>query len=537
MPRRKRKTSLLTPTKSTKTEEGFLVFENFKSGTIFRKEVLPENVDNYHAVVIGAPYLYKHISGEYISGVDTPYPLLSALPTSLIPLATGDGKVVFLLRPTTPNDGRFFYVATTTGRVKAMKIDGVARDLGQPKANPTNPYETSLAIYTDKIFFVHPSATSIYHIPETTTGTTWTAVGGFNSPKFATTFSFYLYIADKNSASDPNRRLVRVLNTSYTILGSLDLGGNWDVIDISNNNERFLVVYAQPYGIKAGQVAFLWDGGYQNRPFHVLRLPGYYVGSVNYMGAYLIFLQVGTSLNVYELSGFALKFIDSFPAVQIDDTALPSQRFSVWGNYIFMSSLKQGSGYPDISLETKIPVYNILEKELIFLPLITDPPLSSGAKCVLVTSDLNNNLRVIGAPDVADKVVSILFLPDGIFDVYENNTAVPYQTGKTAEYYSNIINFIRPVKINRVDVYYGRPPTDSRDYWQIELHSINENTNETFDALFRIDINSQSNYMRFDNVGLIGNKFVMFAKLYNISGKFRGNLKRVIINFSYLNAS
>lgn len=513
MPRRKKSTTLI---RKTKDFGGVISLENFGYSTVFQRQ---EAIDGefLHRLVSSPTYLFKIVNGSTITDLqDVSYPLLTPFPLQTINLASGDGKVVAFSQPNIANDSRILYVATNSGRVKALSLTGIARDLGRP-VNLTNNYETTILTYLDKIFFINPQSTSIWHIPENTTGTTWTAIGGLNSPKFGLTFSFYLYVVDKNASADANRRLIRVYGTGLTLLGSFDLGTYWDILDVANNNNKFLVIFAQPVGTSANQYAFLWDGSYQNRHFHSIRLPGRYVGSVNYMGAFLVFLQVGSDLKLYEMSGYSLNFIDSFPSVKINETCLPSQRFQVYGNYVlFPVSLK------DLNLNG-ILFYNILEKESVFIKAETAEITS-----LVVNTDLGNNVRVFYSDDASDIIKTSIIFPSGALDDYTGG----YKTA-TDEllYISNKINFLVKTIIDKVEVFYGVKPSNSTDKIKITITGFDTRLNTSVSQDLIIDQSAQDYYMVFNEVGVTGDQFQI--KIYTTnSSNFRTTLKRLLIHYS-----
>ncbi|GIW67871.1 MAG: hypothetical protein KatS3mg096_739 [Candidatus Parcubacteria bacterium] len=519
MPRRKQEQlSQFRVRQSRKDIGGVILLENFAYSTIFQRQ---DGADGkfLHRAIISPSYLYKIVNGSTIADLqDVSYPLMTPFPLETIPLTTGDGVVVSFYQPNIANDNRILYVATNSGKVKALSLTGVARNLGQP-VSLTNNYDTTILTFTDKIFFINPTSTSIWHIPENTTGTTWTAVGGLNSPKFGITFSTSLYVADKNASGDANRRLVRVYNTGYVLQGSLDLGTTWDILDIVNNNNKFILIFAQPVGTSANQYAFLWDGSYQNRYFHAIKLPGKYVGSVNYMGAFLIFLQVGADLKIYELAGYALNFIDSLPSIKVNEKCLPSQRFTVYGNYVcFPVFLK------DLDLKA-ILMYNILEKEAVLIKGETSEIIATA-----VNSDLNGNIRIFYSDDVADRIKTSIIFPSGALDDYTGNFKV---ITDELIYISNRITFFNRVSIDKVEVWYGNKPANATDRIKINFQGIDTrlNTTDTVDLIINQD--SQSNYVLFDAVGVRGDQIQVRIYTTN-SATFRTTLKRMLIYYSNL---
>lgn len=517
MPRRRK-------SKISGTENNVLVLENFNRGTVFSRESSP-NEEFLHRLIISPTYLFKIADGSYLTDMgDTTYPLISSLPEGTIGLNSGDGKPVFFLSPSITNDDRVIYVVTNSGRVRALSISGVARNLGQP-VSLNNNYQTSLILYSNKIFFINPSSSSIYYIDENTTNTTWSSITGLYSPYLAETFSVYLYLADKNNSSDVNRRLVRVYGTSFSLLGNLDLGSSWDILDIVNNNNKFIVIFAQTHGIKSNQSAFLWDGSYQNRYFHAIKLPGYYVGSVNYMGAFLIFLQVGSDLKVYELSGYSLVYIDSFPSISVPTNLLPKQRFSVWGNYIvFPAKIK------DLNINGFL-MYNILEKEVIYFSTSSGNEVLGG----VLSSDLNGNILYFFTIDVIDTVYKRIIYPPTSLDSYvqtNGNSSFRVITDDLL-YVSNKINFFNRVKIDKIEVFYGKKPNSINDKIKINLWLLDERLNKTNSLDIVIDNSKDDYYFVTTDLGLIGNKLVVKA-YYSNSTSFITNLKRIVIYYTQL---
>ncbi|MEM7818886.1 MAG: hypothetical protein QW403_01955 [Candidatus Aenigmatarchaeota archaeon] len=502
-------------------EEQVFVLENFNRGTIFSREVA-YNEEFKHRLIASPTYLAKFVDNSYINDMgDVFYPLLSNFPLSSISL-TNFGKVVYLLSPSISNDNRILYATSDTGKVLALSINGVARDLGQP-VTLTNNFQTTLILFADNIIFVNPMATSLYRIAENTTGTSWTPISGVNSPRLGETFSVYFYISDKNSSTDENRRIIRVYGTGFSQIGYMDLGSSWDILDIVNNNNKFLVIFAQIKGNKGIQYAFLWDGSYQNRYFHAIKLPGYYVGSVKYMGSFLIFLQVGADLKVYELYSYSLRYIDSFPSVMVPTMLLPKQRFSIWGNYI---------AFPvkiyDLNLNGFL-MYNILEKEVIFIR-----GGSNEIKGLLLSSDLGGNIRCFFTDTSDNTVYHTLLVPLGSLDSYlQQNGLSTFDTQENLLYVSNKIVFYNRISIDKVEIFYGNKPPDNNSSIRLEINGLDERNNTTEQVSLIIGQNHQNNYAFFDQIGVKGNKFIV--KVYSASnGSFKTNLKRIVFYYSLL---
>ncbi|MFH8086891.1 MAG: hypothetical protein QW609_03665 [Candidatus Aenigmatarchaeota archaeon] len=452
---------------------------------------------------------------------DVFYPLLSNFPLSSISL-TNFGKVAYLLSPSISNDNRILYVVSDTGKVLALSINGVARNLGQP-VTLTNNFQTTLALFANNIIFVNPMSTSFYRIAEDTTGTSWTPISGVNSPLLGETFSVYFYLADKNVSTDENRRIIRVYGTSFSQIGYMDLGSSWDILDIVNNNNKFLVIFAQIKGNKGIQYAFLWDGSYQSRYFHALKLPGYYVGSVNYMGSFLIFLQVGADLKVYELYSYSLRYIDSFPSIIVPTVLLPKERFTVWGNYIsFPVKLN------DLNLNGFL-MYNILEKEIIFVRGSLNNIIG-----LLISADLEGNVRCFFSDNSNDVVYHKLLIPFGSFDNYlQQKGLTSFDTQENLLYVSNKIVFFNKISIDKVEVFYGNKPPDNNSSIRLEINGIDERNNTLEQVSLIIGQNHQNNYAFFDQVGVKGNKFIV--KVFSTSnGNFKTNLKRIVFYYSLL---
>lgn len=513
MPRKRKKAQI--------PEEQVFALENFNRGTIFLREVVYDE-EFRHRLIASPSYLAKFVDSSYINDMgDVFYPLLSNFPLSSISL-TNFGKVTYLLSPSINNDDRILYVVSNSGKVWALRINGLARNLGQP-VTLTNNFQTTLLLFADNIIFINPMSTSLYRIAENTTGTSWTSISGVNSPLLGETFSVYFYIADKNATSDENRRIIRVYGTAFSQLGTMDLGGSWDILDIVNNNNKFLVIFAQTKGNKGIQYAFLWDGSYQNRYFHAVRLPGYYVGSVNYMGSFLIFLQVGADLKVYELYSYSLRYIDSFPSVMVPTMLLPKQRFSVWGNYI---------AFPikiyDLNLNGFL-MYNILEKEVIFIR-----GGSNEVKGLLLSADLEGNIRCFFTDTSDNTVYHTLLVPSGSLDSYiQQNGSSSFDTQENLLYVSNKIAFYNRIAIDKVEVFYGNKPPDNNSFIRIEINGFDERNNVSEQASLIIGHMHQDNYALFDQVGVKGNKFVI--KVYSASnGTFKTNLKRIVFYYSLL---
>jgi hypothetical protein len=348
MPRKK--------TTKKKTEAGVVVLENFHQQTIISREVEP-NSEFMHRFILSPTYLFKYADNPTLDDYgDVSYPLYANLPSTTLSLTSGIGYITAYCSPSNANDSRIVYVATSKGKVLALSKTGIARDFGTPASLSASQDETTLARYSGKLFFINPSQTSLYYIDETSTGTTWSTITGLISPKFGETYSTNFYVADKSSSSNNYRNLIKVYGTGLSQLGQLDLGAGLDIQDIVNNNNRLMVLIANPANVFTEQYMFLWDGMYSNRPFHVLRLPGIYLGSINYSGAFFIFLKQGNAVYVYELAGYALRMIDIFPQTDVLTKLNPAYRFSTYGNYMFFPAYNKNDNFSFIA------IYNIFEK-------------------------------------------------------------------------------------------------------------------------------------------------------------------------------
>jgi hypothetical protein len=515
-----------TRKKTTKSEFGVLVLDNFSKSSFVKREVSFDS-DLLHRLVLSPSYLFKFADNpSFLDYGDKPYPLLSHLPSTTINLPSGSGYPTAYMTPSNVNDSRIIYIATSTGKVFALSQTGVARNFGQPATLTTLQNETTLAKFIGKIFFINPSQTSIYHIDETSTGTSWTSLSGFVSPKFGLTFSVYFYVADKSASTNPFRNLIKVYGTSLSQVGSLDIGQNKDIQDIVNNNNRFLVVIANDANVFTEQYMFLWDGSHQNRPFHIVRLPGIYSGSVVYGGAFFIFVRYGNSTYIYELAGYVLRLIDILPNIVINETFLPQYRITSYGNFIIFPAVIK-----DLNLNCLI-LYNVFEKETMALYASDLTNTIYGVWSIL---DLAKNFRVFYNSNEADKIYHRLVLPNEGMNSYETNQGVnSFQQIPVPSYYSNVINFFRRIMINRVDVFYGNKPTGTNKI-DILLRTIDEYQGQTTfnEQTLTIDNQKMDNYHIFDAVGLIGNRLEIRVSI-TTDGSFRGGLKRVIIYYSPL---
>jgi|GEM_PF-2760641 len=526
MPRRKQQTPLLKEIRETKKTTqrsgGVIVLENFSFSTLFKRET--NTTDYLHYLIASPSFLFKDVDFSQITDMgDVRYPLLCQLPKSELSLTSGIGYPVANYLPSNYQDERILYSAFSTGRVLALKKSGVARDLGTPLSNPSLPNETSLATFIGKLFFVNPSSTSVYHIPEDTTGTSWTSLTEFNSPKFAVPFSVYLYIADKSSSSVQNRQNIKVYGTSLTLTGTFDLGTNWDIIDIGNNNNKFLVIIASPLGVKTNQYLFYWDGSYQNRYFNAIKLPGLYLGSLSFQGTYLIFLKTGNNTKIYEISGYALKYLDTFPNTSVNTTLLPSARFSSYGNYVFFIVKKK-----DVDANVLV-AYNPIEREIFTFYL--DNSSKNFIQSVAVL-DGQEALRVFYNDTTQDKISQILLIPETSLDYYVQNYSNPFQE-VSFNYVSNLINLIRRSRIDKVEVFYGTKPANSNQGITIEITGMDSRSNQSKTTTLEIDNQKQDYYWLFSQVGLIGDK-VQFKIKFKTDGNFKGNLKRLIAYYTYI---
>jgi len=523
MPKKKKQATFIKEAKKTaKSTGGAIVLENFSFSTLFRRET--NTTDYLHYLIASPTFLFKDVDFSQITDMgDVAYPLLCQLPKTDLSLTSNIGYPTATYLPSNYNDERILYCAFSKGKVLALKKSGIARDLGTPLSNPSLPNDTSLATFTGNLFFVNPSSTSVYYISETTTGTTWNSLSGFNSPKFAVPFSVYLYIADKSSSSAPNRQNIKVYGTSLTLTGTFDLGTNWDIIDIGNNNNKFLVIVANPVGVKANQYLFYWDGSYQNRYFHAVKLPGLYLGSLSFQGTYLVFLQIGNNIKVYEISGYALKYIDTFPNTSVNTTLLPSARFSTYGNYIFFITKKK-----DVDANVLV-AYNPIEREV--LTFYLDNSSKNFIQNVAVL-DGQGALRVFYNDTTPDKISQILLIPEVSLDYYIQNYSNPFQE-VSLNYVSNVINLVRRSRIDKVEVFYGTKPQNSNQGIIIEITGIDSRLNQSKTITLEIDNQKQDYYWLFSQVGIIGDKF-QFKIKFKTDGNFKGNLKRLIVYYTYI---
>jgi hypothetical protein len=228
-------------------------------------------------------------------------------------------------------------------------------------------------------------------------------------------------------------------------------------------------------------------------------------------------------MKVYEISGYALKYIDTFPNTSIDTTLLPSARFSTYGNYVFFIAKKK-----DVDANILV-AYNPIEREV--LTFYLDNSTKNFIQNVAVL-DGQGALRVFYNDTTQDKISQILLIPETSLDYYIQNYSNPFQE-VSFNYVSNVINLVRRSRIDKIEVFYGTKPQNSNQGIVIEITGIDSRSNQSKTTTLEIDNQKQDYYWLFSQVGLVGDK-VQFKIKFKTDGNFKGNLKRLIAYYTYI---
>ncbi|MCM8807574.1 MAG: hypothetical protein NC926_06490, partial [Candidatus Omnitrophica bacterium] len=176
-------------------------------------------------------------------------------------------------------------------------------------------------------------------------------------------------------------------------------------------------------------------------------------------------------------------------------------------------------------------MYNILEKEVIYFSTSSGNEVLGG----VLSSDLNGNILYFFTIDVIDTVYKRIIYPPTSLDSYvqtNGNSSFRVITDDLL-YVSNKINFFNRVKIDKIEVFYGKKPNSINDKIKINLWLLDERLNKTNSLDIVIDNSKDDYYFVTTDLGLIGNKLVVKA-YYSNSTSFITNLKRIVIYYTQL---
>lgn len=495
--------------------------------------------DLMHRLIIGfIPAYFKLVSlsqdANIYKKVTPPYSLVlgpaptsinsyaSAYPTTMIPNTTDSlGKLIL-----STNLWRFY------------AEDSSQTDLGIPNGTPTTNVGIDAVIYAGKILTTHPLDSNAYHGAVNATPA-WTATTGTGlttgTAHPLATFGSNAYTADASAGATVDRRLVRIINSSFAISAGLDLGGTFSVRDMVNYNDRHLAVFAEsapsPRTFER-TYCFLWNGNASNNYEYAIKLRGAYRCSIVKDGVMYIFCQQNNWIVAYRLGSYAVQEVARIKDLTISTVMVASfkNRVSIEENFF---AILTTTGMLHWDLETG--------ESFIAQKNVSGAPVHS--ICVLQDSDS-------GAPY---RRYEAAVNGSGVGFLWDLNFASSTKTDIGAEYNGNLIQIpVDPVihgdtadfgraKIDRIDVEFSTPPPTSSDIISLTLTYNDEYANETYETYVSTIKNSTANSTNavvdakraiVNNIGGICTKFKIDMSLTTVTTSWDLSIKRVIVYYT-----
>lgn len=257
------------------------------------------------------------------SGIDVPYTGLSGSNiTAMVPSYIGR-HLVFI------TDTGYVYATDTTTDVA----------MGQPTGSIGSNYAHDVEVFNGKVVAGIASKTALYYA-DVTASPTWTSFGSLSASKhYLKTFGSKCYVTDISGLSV---RLVKIIDSAWTVSSGLDLGADWSVTGLENDNEEFLAVFAQKTdgGAQANpHVLFLWNGLASDSYTKAIQLNGQYRCSAVKDGVMHFITSENGSITISRRVGFGIEALDQIIDLDVQ-TFLdnPKAKMGVRGNFFVVAT-------------------------------------------------------------------------------------------------------------------------------------------------------------------------------------------------------
>ncbi len=220
-------------------------------------------------------------------------------------------------------------------------------DYGIPAGSGLNSVGVEAIYFANKICTTIPINSGVYYKAADNTGV-WAnvAFGGTNGlPRFMETFLDKLYVVTSSTGLPAtDRRVVRIVNSSFVESAGLDLGGNWWIQHIRNVDNRYLAIVASiyagsSYGGVNQNVLFLWNGLASNSYDYAINFSGRYACDLVKDGVLYVFVNQGPDLVCYALNNLRLTEVSRRRNTSVVSTLGNPRNFaSVAGEYFVLAT-------------------------------------------------------------------------------------------------------------------------------------------------------------------------------------------------------
>lgn len=269
-----------------------IVLTNFKTMTGDWAPAIDE-ASFYRRIVGFFPVVRKFLLTADSKYTETPNPLSISPETENVSGSALNGyPAAFIASPTLGK------VLVVTNEFYVYALDNTTTSLGQPVAGSYS-MESDIIIYQNKVvtFATTRNDAEYGNISATPS---WTMFGTFNTPRFMETMLDKLYVVHSSVSSTADRRLVRIVNSSFVDSNGLDLGAGWFIKAITNVDNQFLAIPATQENASEAAAEkgtlFIWNGLASNSYTYSPNFTGVYQGSAVKDGSYFLFVKQGLSL-------------------------------------------------------------------------------------------------------------------------------------------------------------------------------------------------------------------------------------------------
>lgn len=263
-----------------------------------------------------------------------------------------------------------------TGYVYAIDPTG---GIGYLPGGPfTGNVGADVAFYSNKIFGSHFSSASGVYYSNVSLSPVWNGLTGLSTAKhYMEPFGLSLYVTDTSAGYTSDLRLVKIVNTAFTVGAGLDLGPGWFVEGMVGIESTYLAVIAYYSAdasttFAAADYLFLWNGTSQNNPDYARKIngkfhsaivkpvasetPGYIKESANLF----VFAQQGPDIVCFEMHNTILHEVGRISNLTLRwDYANIKGRVAVVGNYFLLPTTSGMLMWdPMINKESSIVYYD-----------------------------------------------------------------------------------------------------------------------------------------------------------------------------------
>jgi len=350
----------------------------------------------------------------------------------------------------------------------------------------------------------------------------WTAFGSFDSPRFCETYNQYLYIGNKPSGIYGRLTQIKIFNTSFSNVGTLDLGTDFEIKDFRNINNDYILIVAKT----AGSYCLLyWDGGANTSYSKIVPIDGEYVGMTRTSVGWVVVTKKDT-INLYLLNGYQLEPLKTF---------LGSNNFPIYSNLNYKLNVAGMDNF--IALRYKEG--DILGENTYWF-VIYDVEDKATYMRYFRTESGNTICGIGGFVDsVGNKYFWWQQLSNSPSINYLRKFPINTSGSEALEniyYYSNWLDLGSRVKIEKMEVIYDGQLNDNDDFITLKLFTVDNQTRDDYtETTIGTITNSSPKYRMVYDVGKTAERFkVMLTSHFGSASTWSGIIKKIVVYYNLI---